>query len=389
MDWYTPELEQQLFNWRHHLHQNPELGFQEEGTAAFIEEALKSFGNIEVSRPTKTSILGVLQGAHPGKTLLMRADIDALPVQEEADLPYKSQNAGVMHACGHDTHAAMLLTAAKALSGMTDKLHGTIKFIFQHAEEVLPGGAKEILATGALGEYDAAIGVHTMSGYPAGTLNMVPEGAGSTNADGLELTIQGRGAHGSTPHQGIDPVVIGAEIVLALQTVVSRSVPPGEMAVVSVGSFQAGTVSNVMPDTGKLLVSVRSVNDQTRDLLEKRIKEIVDGICKAHGATYKAEYLRGYPAIQQDKEFTAFAKSVAQRVAGEDKVQEVPRLGGSEDFSYYGQKAPATFVMLGGGSAAEGYPYTNHHPKFCIDEDKSLPIGVKFEVETALEYLKG
>ncbi len=388
MEWFTEELKQELYSMRHHLHQHPELGNEEVETSAFIEEKLKALPGMEVMRPTKTSVLGTLKGKHPGKTLLMRADMDALPLTEEVDLPYKSQNPGVMHACGHDTHVAMLLTAAKALSGMAEQLHGTVKFIFQHAEEVLPGGAKFIVDSGALGDYDAVMGIHINQGREVGSFQIVPEGAGSTNSDTLQLTIQGKGAHGAMPQEGVDSILIGAEIVQTLQSVVARSVAPDDMAVVTVGSFHAGKAPNIIADTAQLGLSIRSVSDETRQLLAKRIRDIVDGICKAHGATYNFDYMFGYPAIQQDKELAAFVKKCAVELVGPEKVMDSKRLSGSEDFSYYGQKAPACFLMLGAGLPEDGYAYGGHHPKYCIDET-AMEKGVELEVKVAQEFLKG
>jgi len=370
-----------IVEWRRQIHQNPELSFKETNTSNYVAEVLRSFGNIEVQRPAATSVLGILRGARPGKTVAFRADMDALPVQEETGLPFASTVQGVSHACGHDAHTAMLLGTAATLSKMQKDIVGTVYFIFQHAEEQDPGGSQEIIKSGALRDVEAFFGMHVFSGFSAGHIGILPKGAASTTADGFSLKIQGKGSHGSMPQLGIDPVVTGAEIVIALQTIVSRNVAPGETAVVSIGRFQAGTAPNVIPDTAELAATIRTISEPTRQLVAERVKTIVDSIAKAHGATYKLDYFYSYPAVQNDPALVDLAKASAAKILGAAQVHDVPRMPASEDFARYTDIAPSCFLELGVGSGP-----ANHHPKFNLDEG-ALTNGVKAQVQIILDYL--
>lgn len=386
-DWFKRIPEKEMIEWRRNIHQHPELSFKEYNTAAFVEEKLLSFGNIEIKKPTETSILGILKGAHEGKKILLRADMDALPMQEESGLPFQSEVPNVAHTCGHDTHTAMLLAAAKVLSEMKEELHGTVEFIFQHAEELDPGGAKAVVDSGMLNDVDAAIGVHIMPNLVTGSINVHPEGAATTAADGFYLHIQGVGSHGSMPQRGIDPIVVGTEIINQMQTIVSRYVTPGEMAVVSIGEFKAGDAPNIIPDKAYMSASIRTTNEETRQKVARRVKDIIDNTCKTYGATYDLDYRFSYPAVINDKALSTLVMESAKEVLDDDLVREVPLLSGSEDFSYYRNVAPISFIQLGGGTADDGCGYANHHPKFMIQE-AALAAGVKTEVQTVLNYLK-
>jgi len=370
-----------LIEWRRHIHQDPELSFKEEKTSNYVEELLKGFGNIEVSRPTRTSVLGILKGAKPGKSVALRADMDALPVPEETGLPFASKNTGVSHACGHDAHTAMLLGAAAALSKMKGQINGTVYFIFQHAEEQPPGGALEIIKSGALAGVNAFFGMHVLPNFPAGHIGILPDGAASTTWDGFNLTIRGKGSHGSMPHLGIDPIVVGAEIVIALQTIVSRNVQPGELAVISIGKFQSGSAPNVIADKAELAATIRSTTKETRQLIEERVKTIIENTTKAYGAEYVLDYQAYYPAIQNDTSLNALARKSAASILGKGNVFDAPMMTASEDFSYYKEIAPVCFLTLGIGNGV-----ANHNPKFNIDE-KALANGVKVEVQIVLDYL--
>lgn len=377
------KVKDKVIEWRRHIHQNPELSFEEVETADYVANILKGLGNIEVSRPTKTSVLGVLRGAKPGKTVLFRADMDALPVQEETGLPYASTVAGVSHACGHDAHTAMLLGTAAVLSVMQKDFNGTVYFLFQPGEEKAPGGAQEIIKSGALKGVDAIFGIHVVPNAPVGSIGILPVGAASTNSDGFTLTINGKGSHGSMPNLGIDPIVIGSEIVVALQTVVSRNVAPGEMAVISVGKFQAGNAPNVIPEKAELGATVRTISDSTRQLVATRIKDLINDMTKAFGATCDLNYIFSYPAIQNDSTLSALSKAAAIKILGADNVFDAPRMTASEDFSYYKDVAPINFMVLGVGDGP-----ANHSPKFNLNE-AALANGVETEVQVILDYLKG
>lgn len=370
-----------VIEWRRYIHQNPELSFKEVNTSEYVAGILKGFGNIEVVRPTSTSVVGILRGAKKGKAVAFRADMDALPVQEETGLPFSSIVTGVSHACGHDAHTSVLLGAAATLSKLQKELTGTVYFIFQHAEEVDPGGAREIIKSGVLKDVEAFFGVHVFSNYPSGYVGILPNGAASTIADFFYITVQGKGTHGSMPHLGIDPIVTGSEIVTTLQTIVSRNVTPGEMAVISVGQFNAGDAPNVIPDKVEITGTVRTINEPTRQLVAERIKAVVDNIAKANGATCKLNYVFSYRPIQNDIALNKFARESVAKVLGNDCVFDAPRMTASEDFAYYSDIAPECFLILGVGPGV-----ANHNPGFNIDES-ALVNGVKAEMQIILDYL--
>ena len=293
---------------------------------------------------------------------------------EETGLPFSSTVDNVSHACGHDAHTAILLGTASTLSKMKDQIKGTVYFLFQHAEEQPPGGALEIIKSGVLADVDAFFGMHVLPNFPAGHIGILPDGAASTTWDGFNLTIKGKGSHGSMPHLGIDPIVVGAEIVTALQTVVSRNVQPGELAVISIGKFQSGEAPNVIADKAELAATVRTTTEETRELVEKRVKILVENITKAHGAEYELEYSANYPAIENDVTLNALARKSAQSILGKESVFDAPMMTASEDFSYYRQIGPECFLTLGIGDGV-----ANHNPKFNVD-DKACNNGVKVQV---------
>jgi amidohydrolase len=370
-----------IIEWRRHIHQNPELSYKEVNTSQYVEDLLKSFRNIQVTRPTSTSVLGILKGSKAGKTVAFRADMDALPVPDETGLPFASKIDNVSHACGHDAHTAMLLGTAAVLSKMKNQIKGTVYFLFQHAEEQPPGGALEIIKSGVLADVNAFFGMHVLPNFPAGHVGILPDGPASTTWDGFHLTIKGKGSHGSMPHLGIDPIVVGAEIVTALQTIVSRNVPPGELAVISIGSFHSGEAPNVIADNAELGATVRTTREETRKLVEERVKILIDNITKAHGAKYELEYTANYPAIENDVALNALARRSAQSILGNESVFDAPMMTASEDFSYYKQVAPECFLTLGIGDGP-----ANHNPKFYVD-DNALKSGVKTQVQIILDYL--
>lgn len=385
--WFDLIPEDEMIDWRRHIHENPELSFKEYNTSDFVEEKLKSFGNIEIQRPTKTSVLGILKGDNAGKTILLRADMDALPMQEELDLPFKSKVDGVAHTCGHDTHTAMLLASAKVLSKLKGDIYGTVKFIFQHAEELNPGGAREIVASGLIDDVDAVVGLHIMTNLKTGSINIHLDGAATTAADGFFLDIIGKGSHGSMPQNGIDPIIIGVQIINQLQTIVSRDVTPGELAVISIGEFKSGDAPNIIPEKAYMSASVRTITEETRAMTKNKIKSIIDGICKIHGATYNLNYVDSYPAVINDKQLSQLVFDSAKEALGEEFVNEISISSASEDFAYYRKIAPICFMQLGGGLAEDGFGFANHNPKFNIDEDSFLN-GVKAEVQSVLNFLK-
>lgn len=374
---------QDMIEWRRKIHENPELSFQEYKTSAYIKGILESYGVLEITQPTPTSVLAVLDSGKPGKTLALRADIDALPVTEETGLPFCSQTEGVMHACGHDTHAAMLLGAVKVLVGLKEQLTGKIKFIFQHAEELPPGGAIDLVHAGVVDDVDMIFGLHVGNGIPVGCIAS-NQGAVMAASDVVHLKIIGKGAHASTPQVSIDPITIGAEIVSALNTIVSRNVDPSDSAVVSFGQFSAGETANVIPSTAKIQMSIRTFNPETRELIQQRITDIISHICNMNGADFELEYIKGYSAVINSDQGLDYVKTACGELGFH--FVTLPPMMGSEDFSAYLQKVPGCYYMLGGGTAEEGYSYNNHNPKFTVNEDV-MSVGCAMHVQTALDFL--
>lgn len=386
MEWFRYLNEEKIIAWRHWLHRHPEPSFHETKTSAYIEKVLREMEHVEVLRPTETSVLAVIRGRGPGKTVALRADIDALPIEEESDVDFRSETDGMMHACGHDTHTAMLMGAADALSQMTESFSGTIKLIFQHAEEISPGGAQEIIQTGVLDDVDCFYGAHIMAPFPAGKIFVLP-GPLMAAQNSFHLTIQGRGSHGAMPERSVDPIMVGASIVLGINQIVARNVGPFENVVVSFGRFTSGNAFNVIPDTAKLEGTVRTTTPEMRAYVESRVREVIDHVCKAHGAEYELTYVQGYPALINDEAYTKMAEKVATELFGAENCLPAVRAMSSEDFAYYRQKAPGTYVILGGGTSEDGCGYVNHHPKFKVMEHTFLN-GAKMYVGFALEALK-
>ncbi len=377
--------EQAIIEWRRQIHANPELSFQEHETADLVEEVLSDLG-LKPIRLTPTSVIADLKGEGLGKTLALRADMDALPLEEKTGLEFASKNPGVMHACGHDAHTAMLLGTAAVLSKMTDAFSGTVRFVFQHAEEVPPGGAQELIKAGVLDGVDAIFGLHVIR-EKSGTITIRP-GPASTAADDFRLTIRGRGSHAALPQNGIDPILVGAEIILALNTISSRSTDPRHTVVVSSGTFHAGEATNIIPETARIGVTVRTVEPGDRDLVRRRCEEIVEGICEANGATYELEWQAGYAVVNNDLRLAQLALKAAQKALGEENAAVGPSGSASEDFSAYSNIVSGCLIALGSGTVEDGLPYENHHPKFDIVES-CLTAGTRTEVQVVLDYLGG
>jgi len=373
---------------RRYLHQHPELGFQEEGTARLVAERLRALNLDEVRTGiAQTGVMGVLHGGKgPGKTVLLRADMDALPITELNDVPYKSENEGAMHACGHDAHTAMLLGAARVLAARRNEFAGTIKFIFQPSEEA-NGGAKPMIEAGVMENphVDAAFGIHVGSNLPAGVI-AVKGGAINAATDGARVTIRGLGGHAARPHKAIDPVVIGAHCIVALQTLVAREVDPFSPVVLTVGSLHGGTVSNVIPEEAYFLATIRTTTEETRQLMAERIPQICQGIAETFRATADTQYTFGYPPLVNDEEGAALVREVATEVVGAERVMTAEAGMGGEDMSFFINAAPGAFYRLGVRNEAQGKTYGHHHPRFDVDED-ALATGVAMHAAVALRYL--
>ncbi|CAM3844298.1 M20 family metallopeptidase [Alicyclobacillus pomorum] len=379
------QVTEDVVKWRRYLHQNPELSFEEEKTSQFVYDTLASFGGLELSRPTKTSVVARLKGAFPGPVLAIRADMDALPITEENHFDFASKTPGKMHACGHDGHTAMLLGTAKILSGLADKIHGEVRFIFQHAEELFPGGAQQMVDAGVMEGVDSVIGIHLWSPLEVGKI-AVRSGPFMAAPDTFYITIRGKGGHAAQPHATVDPIVIAAQVVTNLQHIVSRNTDPLDPLVLSVTQFHAGTAHNIIPETVELNGTVRSFKPELRTEVPRRMEQIVKGITEAHGATYEFRYEQGYRPVINDEAVTEKVRQALIEVFGEDVVIEgEPHMGG-EDFSAYQSVAPGTFFNVGAGNVEKGIVYPHHHPKFTIDED-SLPMGVEAFVGIVLKTL--
>ena len=372
-----------LIAWRRHLHAHPELSFQERDTAAWVAAQLERLG-IAPDRPTETGVVGVIEGGRPGPTVALRADLDALPVQEENDVPYASRRPGVMHACGHDGHTAILLGVARVLQAERERLAGRVKLVFQPAEERPPGGALPLIEAGVLEGVAAVVGLHLWVDLPAGTAAVSP-GPVMAHAEEFRVTIAGSGGHGSQPHQGVDAVLVAAQVVLNLQTVVSRRVDPRRPAVVSVGTIQGGYAFNVLAPSATLAGTIRTFDEETRRRVHAEMERIVAHTCAMAGADGRIEFFGGYPAVVNDP---AVAEAVAEaaRVVDHRRVlPQEPSLGG-EDFAYYAQRVPACYFFLGAGNPAKGIVHPHHHPRFDIDEDV-LPLGVEILAGAARRLL--
>ena len=368
-------MREEVVGWRRCLHQNPELSFEEVETSRFVYETLDSFGGLELSRPTPTSVVARLVGVDPGRTVALRADMDALPITEETGLPFASKNEGVMHACGHDGHTAMLLGATKVLSRMRDEIRGEVRFVFQHAEERVPGGARELVKAGVMEGVDAVIGAHLSVQLDVGKLG-ITAGPRSAAPDTFVIVVKGEGGHAARPHKAVDTIAGAAQIVTNLQHVVSRTTDPLDSAVLSVTRIVGGTASNVMPGSVELEGTVRTLDEEVRGRMPETMERIVRGITAAHGAAYEFEYLRGPGPVVNDEGVTAVVAKAAREAFGEAALETLPPTMGGEDFSAYQRVSPGTFFVVGAGNEEKGITYPNHHPRFTIDED-ALENGVK------------
>jgi len=375
---------------RRHLHENPELGFQEFKTAEFVRQRLEALGVEDIQTGIAvTGVTGLIRGTAdgPGRNVLVRADMDALPIHEENEVDYKSQTDGVMHACGHDAHTSILLGLARVLTDRKDQFSGTVKVLFQPAEELPPGGAKAMVEAGVLNDppIEAVFGLHMSQGDPVGTIS-VGSGPVMAAADAFKIVIQGRGGHAAYPSENIDPVVIGAQIVVALQSLVSRETDPMESAVLSTCIFNGGDAFNVIPDTVELAGTVRTFKPDVRDHMEKRIAEVASGIATAMQASAEVTYTRGYPATVNDEAMTDLAREAAIEVVGEENVIELAPKMGAEDFSYFLEQKPGSYFFVGSNNEDRGLVWGHHHPKFDIDEE-SLGAGLATMATSVLKYL--
>ena len=378
-------LSNQVVMWRRHFHENPELSFHEVHTSQFVYDTLQEMPNLEVTRPTPTSVMARLIGDVPGKVIALRADMDALPIEEANEFSFASKVPGVMHACGHDGHTAILLGVAKLLSGLKNEINGEIRFLFQHAEELFPGGAEEMVSAGVMEGVDLVLGAHLWASLPVGLVAIAP-GPLLAAPDTFRITIIGRGGHAASPNETIDPIAIGAQVVTNLQHVVSRYKDPFLPAVVSVTQFIAGTADNVIPGSAMLAGTVRTFDKELRDQIPEQMKRIVKGVCEAHAATFEFVYQKGYRPVINDANVASQLEASFIRTLGESRVENAEPTMGGEDFSAYLEKAPGAFFFIGAGNERAGITYPHHHPRFTVDED-ALAIGVKGYVNAVFDLM--
>ena len=407
----SEELDQWLRETRRYLHMNPELSLQETNTARIVTGQLSELGiehktgvggdgrslytpkealelaGIKTGPVTGgTGVVGIIHGRKPGKTILLRADMDALPMDEQNDVEYKSTKPGAMHSCGHDVHTTVLMGVGEILNNMKDQFDGTVVLMFQPGEEGY-GGAAAMINDGILDDpkVDAALALHVGVDGRAGQIQ-VNEGANNAASDGLEIFIEGIGGHAARPHVGVDSTLVAAQIVVALQSIVSRNVDPMESAVVTIGKLEAGTASNIIPHTAKLEGTVRTYDPGVRDHIEQRIKELVPGIAEGMGAKAKVAYLRGYPALINHPDMVSLVKEAGTEVLGSENVLPArPKMAG-EDMAFIGERVPTCMFSLCVSDPDREIIYPPHHPRFDADED-ALAVGVRVMATAALKYL--
>ena len=399
----TQEVLPRVVSWRRDLHEHPELGNRETRTAAIVAEHLRKLGMEVKTGVAHTGVVGILRGGKPGKVVALRADMDALPVTEEVDLPFASkvrttwngQDVGVMHACGHDNHVSILMGVAEVLAGMKDQIPGTVKFLFQPAEEGAPegeeGGAELMIKQGAFEapRPDAVFGLHVFP-FPVGTIAYKTGGA-MASGDTLNIVVHGTQTHGAMPWRGVDPIVVASQVVLGLQTIASRQLDVTlAPSIITLGSIHGGVRSNIIPDKVELVGTIRTFDEGHRAEIHRRVQKTAESIAAASGARAEVTITKGYPVTVNDPALTERMLATLKRVAGPDKVVAVPPTTTSEDFSYFAQQAPGLFLFLGvtpaDQDALKAAP--NHSPRFFADEG-ALPVGVRALSALAMDYLTG
>ncbi len=373
---------------RRHIHANPELSFEEHNTAAYVKEVLASYG-ITAEPMAETGLVALIEGKNPkSKVIALRADLDALPIVEANDVAYKSKNEGVMHACGHDVHTASLLGAARILQDMRGEFEGTVKLIFQPGEEKFPGGASIMIKEGVLQNPspESIVGQHVFPMLPAGKVGF-RSGMYMASADEIYITVKGKGGHAAMPEMNIDPVLISAHLIVALQQIVSRHASPKIPSVLSFGNVEAKGATNVIPNEVKIQGTFRTMNEEWRKEAHQKIKKLAEGLCESMGGTCDIDIKNGYPYLKNDPALTDIARTAAVNYLGNDNVVDLDLWMGAEDFAYYSQEVPACFYRLGTRNEERGIISGVHTPTFDIDE-AALETGIGLMAYIALEQLK-
>lgn len=374
----------QMVEWRRYLHQHPEVSFEEKKTAAFVEVRLREMNYEVTSGLGGYGVMAILKGGQPGKTVVLRADMDALPIQDEKNCEYKSTVEGVMHACGHDGHTSILLAAASYFKRIQEQVRGEIRFVFQPAEEVCPGGALGMIEAGVLDGADVIYGLHLWTPLELGKASSAP-GPMMAAADEFFIDIIGKGGHGGMPHMTADAVVAGSALVMQLQSIVSRSVDPLQPAVVTVGTIQGGSAQNVVADRCRITGTVRTFDEETRELIRCRLETITKATAETYGTESSVQYLTGYPAVVNDEKEAERFFQTAPSIFGEEHVMLSPKIMPAEDFAYYLREIPGCFMFVGAGNMEKGAVYPHHHPKFDFDEEAMLH-GLKLIIEMTRSY---
>ena len=393
------ELRDCISRERRALHQNPETGFDISGTLSFVKSELRDMG-LQPMDCGKAGVVALVGGKKPGKVFLLRADMDALPITEEADVDFASQN-GKMHACGHDMHTAMLLGAARLLKAHEDEIAGTVKLMFQPAEEIFEG-SHDMIQAGLLEhpKVDAALMIHVMAGmpFPAGTVIVSAPGVSAPAADYFEIKVQGKGCHGSMPNTGVDPLTAAAHILIAIQEIHARELAMDDRAVLTIGTMNAGTAANVIPDSVTMGGSIRTFDEQTRAFIKQRLAEISEGIARSFRGEASVSFGSGCPTLVNDRDLSVCCEQYVKDLLGSGKAFSVAELNamsgggssksaGSEDFAYVSQEVPSIMLALASGQPEKGYGYPQHHPMVKFDED-ALPVGSAVYAYTALRWLE-
>lgn len=376
-------LTDKIIAWRRDFHCHPEVAFNEERTSNVLRAFLEGLG-LPVESFAKTGLRAILEGKPGGLTVALRADIDALPLEEEGDKAYISMNPGAAHACGHDGHMAIAMGAAQILADQKNRMKGRVVFLFQPAEELPPGGAKPMVEEGVLEGVDAIFGLHLWQSLPTGGIGIV-EGPMMAAADNFTIRVTGQGGHGSMPHQAVDSILAASHVVVNAQSIVSRSVDPLTPAVVSFGTVKGGTVYNIIPGEVLLTGTVRTFEPETQALIQNRLQAIAESTCRSLGAQAEFRYDQGYPPLVNDAAMTGLVRETAQDVLGPDCLKPFAPIMGGEDFAYYLQKIPGAFFFFGMG---DGMEFPHHHPAFDLDE-RALPKAVLLMTQLVFRYLSG
>lgn len=380
-------LEPELIALRRDFHQHPELGFAEFRTSGIVENYLRDLG-LEVTKVAGTGVVALLKGSHPGKTVMLRADLDAIPQTEQVDVAFKSCNPGVMHGCGHDGHTAMLLVAARILTGYKDQIHGNVKFVFQPNEE--EAGALDMIHEGVLEDpkVDAAFGIHLWTPIPSGRVGLA-EGPVMGALEEFELVIKGKAGHTGSPHTAIDPIIAATTIVQNIQTLQTRETDPLSPIAIMVGKFHGGSGRNIIAESVEIGGTIRFLfKDEEREKKEllAKFQRMIRGLCEAMNAEYELRFIPSNPALQNAASLVGFIRQAAIETYGRDDIFDEHRNMAGEDFAEFSQRVPSLFYFIGNGNEAKGTTYPHHHPLFQLDED-TLKYGVEMHVRSALEYL--